>query len=64
MSARVFIRKKGTLAIWSSVMPDSGVWRKEDLGLKFYKTQRVGSVTQGFYPFGKRWLGKFEVISS
>lgn len=63
MSQRVFIMKKSTLAIWSSVMPESGVWRKESLGLKWDNTCRVGSVTQNFFPFGKRHKGKFELYT-
>lgn len=62
MSRRVYIVKKATLAVWSSVNPESGVWRKESLGLKFQNTTFVGSVTQRFFPFSRRHKGKFEVV--
>lgn len=52
--ARVYVVKPATGAVWSSVMPKSGVWRKEDLGTKFDNTCPVGSVTQNFHPFGNR----------
>lgn len=61
--SRVYVCKKATGAVWSSVMPESGVWRKESLGLKFDKTCRVGSVTQGFFPFGRKNKGRFTVCN-
>lgn len=63
MGVRVYVQKKATGAIWSSVMPKSGVWRKESKGIKFHDTQPVGAVTQGFHPMtARKWRGKFEVI--
>lgn len=51
---RVYIMKKNTGAIWSSVMPNSGVWRKESLGTKFRNTCQVGTVTLNFNPLSNR----------
>lgn len=51
---RVYVMKKNTGAVWSSVMPLSGVWRKESLGTKFVNTCPIGSVTQNFNPLSKR----------
>lgn len=51
---RVYVTKKQTGAVWSSVMPLSGVWRKESLGTKFVNTCQVGTVTQNFHPLKRR----------
>lgn len=61
--ARVYVTKPKTGAIWSSVMPESGVWRKESLGLKFTNTCQVGTITQNFHPLtAKRHLKRFQLL--
>lgn len=63
MSVRVYVQKVSTGAIWSSVMPSSGVWRKESLGVGYSKdTRPVGSVTQGFYPKNRKNRRKFVTL--
>lgn len=60
--SRVYITKTSTGAIWSSVIPNSGVWKKESLGVKFENTRQVGSVTQNFFPFSRKNRRRFEML--
>lgn len=60
--ARVYVMKPSTGAVWSSVMPKSGVWRKESLGTKFTKTCQVGAITQGFHPFSRKNRNRFQLL--
>lgn len=60
--SRVYITKPSTGAIWSSVIPNSGVWKKESLGVKFENTRQVGSVTQNFFPFSRKNRRRFEML--
>ncbi|AND75117.1 hypothetical protein pf16_194 [Pseudomonas phage pf16] len=52
--ARVYITKPSTGAVWSSAMPELGMWRKESLGCKFHNTQQVGTITNNFFPFSRK----------
>lgn len=60
--ARVYVMKPATGAVWSSVMPNSGVWRKESLGTKFSNTCQVGAVTQNFHPFSRKNSKRFQLL--
>lgn len=60
--SRVYVTKTSTGAIWSSVIPKSGVWKKESLGVKFNDTRQVGSVTQNFFPFSRKNRRRFEML--
>lgn len=60
--SRVYVLKPSTGAVWSSVMPTSGVWRKESLGIKAHKTCGVGSVTQNFFPFSRKNRNRFQLL--
>lgn len=64
INPRIYVRKKSTGAIWSSVMPELGVWKKESLGISFSDdTRPVGSVTNGnFFPFSKKNRNRFELV--
>lgn len=52
--ARVYITKPSTGAVWSSAMPELGMWRKESLGCKSSNTQQVGTITNNFFPFSRK----------
>lgn len=63
MGIRVYVEKKSTGAIWSSVMPNLGIWRKESLGVGYEpNTQQVGYVSQFFNPFSRKNRKKFRRI--
>jgi len=61
-SSRVYVWKLSTGALWSTSSLASGVWRKEDLGIKLHNTQRVGYVTTQFNPFSERNLKRFALV--
>lgn len=57
---RVYVTKKKTGAIWSSVMPDQGIWKKEWPGVGHSReTCPVGSVASGFFPFSRKNRNRF-----
>lgn len=59
---RLYVYKIKTGALWSTSDIASGVWRKDDLGMKFDNTQQVGYVTTQFNPFSARNLKRFAVV--
>jgi hypothetical protein len=57
---RVYVTKKATGAVWSSCMPEQGVWRKEWPGVGHSaNTCPVGAVTQGFFPGSRKNRHRF-----
>lgn len=62
--SRVTIRNKETGALWSSSMPELGIWRKDWVGAPSGRpSMPYGYVSQGFFPFRKKHKGRYEVVS-
>lgn len=60
---RIYVEKLNTGAIWSSVMPQYGIWKKEFMGGGFSSVSiPAGSVVSNFYPFSKKNKKRFRQI--
>ncbi len=63
MSVRIYVQKNRTGAVWSTVMPESGVWRKESMGYQYTdSSQPIGAVTHNFYPDRGRNRNRFTYL--
>lgn len=57
---RVYVTKVKTGAVWSSCMPEQGVWKKEWAGIDQSRdTCPVGAVTQNFFPGSRKNRNRF-----
>lgn len=60
---RIYVQKNDTGAIWSSVIPELGVWKKEFMGAQYSPdTKPAGSVVDNFYPFSKKNRRRFTLL--
>jgi len=62
MHTRVYVQKLTTGAIWSSVNPETNIWRKEFMGAPSKTGDsfiQVGGVVNNFNPFTKKNRRRF-----